>query len=91
MEMLRIRNHFSALIDKRNETDKLALALMSNRDTPRHPEYLLRASEMKINIHERMCDAVTALRKKYPDTRTMLHPWNRAEYNQYQRVTEEIV
>ena len=84
-EMLRIRNHFQALLDKLEQTDKLALALMSNRDTPRYPEYLTLASEMKIKIYEQMCDAVTLLRQKHPNTREVFHPWNKSEYNMYHR------
>ena len=89
--MLQVRNVFRTLIDKRDQADELTLALMRHPDVRVVQHKLMEVCDTKLRIHERLCDAVTLLRKKYPDTRTMPHPWNRAEYNQYQRVTEEIV
>ena len=91
MDMVQVRSVFRTLIAKRDQADELTLALMRHPDVRTVQDRLMEVCDMKLRIHERLCDAVTKLRKEYPDTRTMLHPWNRAEYNQYQRVTEEIV
>lgn len=88
MGMLEIREKFKALIDKRDQADKLTLELMRNPNARDVGDKLMDVCDIKHEIHERLCDAVTALRRKYPNTASLLHPWNRAEYNMYERYKE---
>ena len=88
MGMLEIRERFKALIDKRDQADKLTLELMCNPNARDVGDKLMDVCDIKHEIHERLCDAVTALRRKYPNTASLLHPWNRDEYNMYERYEE---
>ena len=88
MGILEIREKFKALIDKRDQADKLTLELMCNPNVRDVGDKLMDVCDIKHEIHERLCDAVTALRRKYPNTASLLHPWNRAEYNMYERYKE---
>jgi hypothetical protein len=89
MGLKEARDLFKVLIDKRDQADKLTLELMRNPEVRGVQDRLMDVCDIKLNIHERLCDAVTMLRKKYPDgDKTLFHPWHRAEYNMYERHEE---
>ena len=76
---------FKALIAKRDESDKLLLSLMQNKDFRNAGitmSDILQVHDAKLETHERLCDAVTRLRRTLPNS---VFPWNRPEYNQYER------
>ena len=90
MDLKEARDRFNMLIDKRDQADKLTLELMRHPEVRGVQDRLMDVCDMKLNTHERLCDAVTMLRKKYPDSnKTLFHPWHRAEYNMYERYEEK--
>ena len=78
-----IRKQFTDLLAKRDLHDKATLELMSHRDVRDIDDKLWEVCDAKADLHDKLCEVVTRLRAKYPNTGILIHPWNRKEFNMY--------
>ena len=81
-----IREQFTDLLYKRDLHDKQTLELMRHRGVRDVGDKLWQVCDAKADLHDKLCEVVTKLREKYPDTQTLFHPWNRKEFNMYYKV-----
>lgn len=83
--VMQAHQRFKELLKKKEFADTMLLALMQHPRFKETGDGIFEIADRKLEVHQAMCEFVTAARKKYPMCQWA---WNRKEFDQYQLFEE---